>query len=99
MSAPFRPAARTRTRNSPAPGSGSGWSSTVSCLSRIVTARIAASAAYPWRAVGDPLPAVQHGHTLDVRRLREHVDRTYPLELVAGLDQLRRVGRQRGGVA
>src|SRR5919197_5802444 len=40
MSAPLMPAARTRTRISPLPGSGSGWSSTLSSLSRIVTARM-----------------------------------------------------------
>ena len=38
MSAPFRPAARTRTSTSPVPGSGSGWSSTNSSPSRTVTA-------------------------------------------------------------
>src|SRR4051794_13137981 len=38
MSAPFRAAARTRTRTSLAPGSGSGWSSRKSSPSRTVTA-------------------------------------------------------------
>src|SRR4051794_7279944 len=42
MSAPLIPAALTRTRISPAPGSGSAWSSTLSSLSRIVTARMGA---------------------------------------------------------
>src|SRR3954470_4151475 len=47
MSAPLMPAALTRTRISPDPGSGSGWSSTLSSLSRIVTARMRRSEA-PW---------------------------------------------------
>src|SRR5947209_4641941 len=41
MSAPLSPAASTFTRTSPAPGCGSGCSSTLTCLSRIVTARMA----------------------------------------------------------
>src|SRR4051794_10770672 len=45
MSAPLMPAALTRTRISPDPGSGSGWSSTLSSLSRIVTARMGRSEA------------------------------------------------------
>ena len=34
-----------------------------------------------------------------MRRLREHVDRSHRPQLVAGVDHLARVGRQRGGVA
>src|SRR2546421_1836878 len=43
MSAPFRPAARTRTTTSLAPGSGSGWSLTSIRSSSMVTARMAGS--------------------------------------------------------
>ena len=42
MSAPLRPAARTRTSTCPAPGSGSGCSSTRTSPSRIVAARTGA---------------------------------------------------------
>src|SRR6266536_631486 len=40
MSAPFRPAARTRTSSSPVPGTGSGCSRIASLPSSMVTARI-----------------------------------------------------------
>src|SRR5689334_2194823 len=40
MSAPLRPAPRTRMRTWPAPGSGSGWSAMVRDPSSIVTARM-----------------------------------------------------------
>src|ERR1700760_3148663 len=43
MSAPFSPAALTRTRHSPAPATGSGWSSTLRLVSLIVTALMACS--------------------------------------------------------
>src|ERR1700679_3249740 len=89
MSAPLSPAARTRTSTMPAPGVGSGCCSTLSCLSWIVTARIATA----------NLLSDQLGHALDVRSLGEHVDRTDAHEPVPGLDQLGGVGGQRGRVA
>src|SRR5215213_7838951 len=49
MSAPFSPAAFTRTSTSPCPGSGSGWSWTEICSSAIVAARIRAHATSRWR--------------------------------------------------
>src|SRR6202011_4193128 len=42
---------------------------------------------------------LQHRHALYVRRLREHVHRTYTTQLVTGVHELGRVGRERGGVA
>ena len=44
-------------------------------------------------------PGLQQRDALDVRRLREHVDRAHALERVAGLDELRRVRRERRRVA
>ena len=43
--------------------------------------------------------ALEQRDALDVRRLREHVDRADAAERVAGLDELRRVRRQRRRVA
>src|SRR5947208_5334068 len=48
MSAPFRPAARTRTSTSAAPASGSGRSWTDTSPSAITTARIAAQSSLGW---------------------------------------------------
>jgi len=45
------------------------------------------------------LRALEQRDALDVRRLREHVDRADADEAVAGLDHLRRVRRQRGRIA
>ena len=42
---------------------------------------------------------LQERHALDVRGLGEHVDRPHAAQPIAGLDQLRRVGRQRRRVA
>src|SRR6266508_4028765 len=47
MSAPFRPAARTRTSSSPVPGTGSGCSRIASLPSSMVTARIGHVAPQP----------------------------------------------------
>ena len=44
-------------------------------------------------------PGLEQRDALDVRRLREQVDRAHALELVAGLDELRGVGRERRRVA
>src|SRR5215207_3599605 len=51
MSAPLRPAARTRTSSSPACGSGSGCSRTAISPSRMVAARMAAMLAHPGERV------------------------------------------------
>src|SRR5205823_5478524 len=74
MSAPFRPAALTRTRHSPAPGVGSGWSSTLRLLSLIVTARIGGSAE-PYgnrlRQDGDQRPVAEIAPRLLRGRVRQ----------------------------
>src|SRR4051794_5720397 len=88
MSAPLRPAARTRTRTWPAPGSGSGCSATTTSPSRTVAARTRRR-----------LLALEQSDRLDVRGLREHVDRADAAQLPAGLDELRGVGRERRRVA
>src|SRR5947199_6327669 len=88
MSAPLRPAARTLTSTSPSLGAGSGCWSIARRWSRIVTARIA------WT-----LSPLEQRHALNVRRLREHVDRPDPDQAVAGIDHLRGVRRERRGVA
>src|SRR5262249_8331635 len=100
MSAPFSPAARTRTRISPAPGTGSGCSSITSSPSRIVTART--GEAYPglpetgaqrggdWRHQSR-LPPLQHGDALDVMGLGKHVDGLDRAQAPAGLGEFGRV--------
>src|SRR5271165_5072878 len=108
MSAPFSPAARTRTSTSPLPGSGYGCCSTRTSPSRIVAARIGASlsrcAGGRGRGpVGALAPrrvlALQQRDALDVVRLGKHVDGLHAPQRVAGLDEFGGVGRERGGVA
>src|ERR1700683_273668 len=79
MSAPFRPAACTRTSTSPSPGCGSGCCSTTMSLSRMVTARTARSLSALARRV---------------RQQPEHVARYAPGGH-RGDRVLRRIARQR----
>ena len=97
MSAPFSPAARTRTSTSPVPGTGSGCSSITISPSRMVAARIARKPTRRRRAA--PSTALEQRDALDVVSLREHVDRADLAQRPPGLDQFGGVGRERGGVA
>src|SRR6266511_1941225 len=97
MSAPFRPAARTRTSSSPVPGTGSGCSRIASLPSSMVTARIgllaglvAVARAGPASRPVRPGPAPRYRGTLPDRI--EPVDGPHP----DGMQHLGRVGRVAG---
>src|ERR1039458_3525341 len=96
MSAPFNPAARTRTSTSLVPGTGSGCSSIKISPSRTVAARFAVTRP---RVGLWTIAALEQSHTLNMVRLREHVHRTHLPQYPPRLDEFGRVRGERGGVA